>query len=188
GQHQLWNAGLALATVAALPQPLPAAALSRAMQHVDWPARLQRLTHGNLAEQLPPAWELWLDGGHNDSAGEVLAAQFATWRREDGDAPRPLHLIFGMLKTKVPEEFLAPLASHVEKLCAVTLENDPPGFAAAELADLAQKAGIQAIPASGLRAALSKMASPETPPGRLLICGSLYLAGKALKENGTKLR
>ena len=184
GRHQMENAGLALAASAAFPFSIPDEALRQAMLNVEWPARLQRLKHGRLASLLPAGWELWLDGGHNDSAGEVLAAHMQEWRRQDGGQPRPLFIILGMLSTKVPCEFLAPLASNVEACRTVTIEKEPLSLTADELAALAGEAGISAsAPAASLAEGIAALIQPGVPAGRILICGSLYLAGQALKKN-----
>ena len=103
----------------------------------EWPARLQRLTRGPLAEQLPPGWELWLDGGHNESAGAALADFLGTQRQKDGAQPRPLHLIFGMLNTKDPVAFLKPLAPLTRDLQAVQIAGHA-SLAAEEAASAAQ--------------------------------------------------
>ena len=184
GQHQYQNAGLALATLGAVPLTIPDSAIRKAMTNVEWPARLQRLRTGKLAELLPQEWELWLDGGHNDSAGEILATQIAAWREQDR---RPLRIIFGMLSTKEPQEFLGPFASFVERLRAVTIENEPQSRSAENLTALARSCGISdAAPSQNLVQALQELAHGESPKGRILICGSLYLAGQALSLNAKK--
>ncbi len=188
GQHQFWNAGLAIATTAAVPLAISDDALRLAMRRVEWPARLQRLDRGVLPSLLPPGWELWLDGGHNDSAGEVLAAQAAAWQREDGDSPRPLHMIFGMLSTKAPKDFLKPLAPFVDRLRTVGIEGEPLACPADDLARLAQQAGFpKATAAADAASALRDIVAAAPRPGRLLICGSLYLAGQILSLNQSGL-
>jgi len=184
GQHQWRNAGLAIATLDALPFSIPDTALRQAMHRVEWPGRLQPLREGALSALLPTGWELWLDGGHNDSAGEVLAAQAAAWRQQDGVTPRPLHLVFGMLSTKAAAEFLGPLTPCMYGLRTVDITDEPLAHPADKLAKLAQAAGIvQAASAPSVPAALKALAAQGTPPGRILICGSLYLAGQVLKLN-----
>lgn len=184
GQHQWRNAGLAIATLDALPFPIPDTAIRQAMHRVEWPGRLQPLREGALSALLPAGWELWLDGGHNDSAGEVLAAQAAAWRQQDGATPRPLHLVFGMLSTKAAAEFLGPLTPYIHDLRTVDIIDEPLAYPADKLAELAQAAGIvQAASAPSVPAALKALAAQGTPPSRILICGSLYLAGQVLKLN-----
>lgn len=185
GSHQIVNAGTALACLDLLPVPrVPDGAVRRGLAAVEWPARLQRLTRGPLVDRLPAGWELWLDGGHNDSAGEVLAAQAAAWVR-DG---RPLALVFGMLATKEPRDFLAPLAPFVSRLRAVAIPGEEAGLGAGEAAEAARAAGIaDASPAADAGEALGALtADPEAGarPARVLICGSLYLAGAILSGHG----
>ena len=176
GQHQFWNAGLAVATLAALPLTIPDDAVCRAMQNVTWPARLQRLTSGKLVDLLPPDWELWLDGGHNDSAGEVLATHIASWKNQDD---RPLHIILGMLTTKTPQEFLNPFAPAIAQLRTLHIDNEPLSRTAQ---DLALSTGLEkAAPVANLIEALQSF--PPAPRARVLICGSLYLAGQVLRQN-----
>jgi len=182
GPHQLNNAGLAIAALAALPFPVPVAAIAQGLQKAEWPARLQKISQGVLADRFPLSWELWLDGGHNDSAGEVLAAQAEIWRRENPE--KLLTLVFGMLSTKDPRAFLAPLAPYVEKLCTVAIPDEALTFSAAELAMQARAAGMEkATPAKNITEALRDLTRPPGMAGRILICGSLYLAGHVLRQN-----
>lgn len=179
GAHQILNAGLAVACLPHMPVPVPDAAVAAGLRGVEWPARLQRLARGPLTDALPPGWDLWLDGGHNDSAGEVLAAQAAAWTA-DGT---PLDLIFGMLGSKVPLDFLAPLAPFVRRLRAVAIPGEEKTVPADEAAAIARQAGIaEAKPAANVAAALADLTA-RGPAGRVLICGSLYLAGTVLKDN-----
>jgi dihydrofolate synthase/folylpolyglutamate synthase len=122
GAHQIPNAGAALACLPFLEGfCIDGHAQMRGLSEVQWPARLQRLTRGPLARSLPPGCELWLDGGHNESAGAALADFLGTQRQKDGPHPRPLHLIFGMLNTKDPVAFLKPLAPLTRDLQAVQI-------------------------------------------------------------------
>jgi len=184
GAHQLKNAGLAIASLLGSKTRIENTAFAKGLQTVTWPARLQQLKNGLLAGLLPPGWELWLDGGHNDSAGEVLAEQAIAWQQEDGKKPRALHLIAGMIKTKIPQEFLTPLAPHVASLHAVVIPHEEKSFSADEFFIEARKAGIQNAAASpGIHEALQTLKNKFKQPARILICGSLYLAGEVLKEN-----
>jgi len=189
GHHQLWNAGLAIATLAAAPFEISDPAIRDAMPRVEWPARLQRLQHGTLFSLLPTGWELWLDGGHNDSAGEVLAQQIELWRHEDEPHPRPLHIILGMLNTKVPHEFLTPMKPYIYRMRTVSIDNEPLSRTADELALLAKETGIpNVLPSVSIREAITALTSNNKLAGRLLICGSLYLAGNMLKQNNGKIQ
>lgn len=181
GAHQLFNAGTAIACLDPLGIPIADTAVRSGVADVTWPARLQRLTIGPLAARLPPGWDLWLDGGHNDSAGEVLAIQAARWR-DDG---RPLLLIVGMLATKQPDAFLRPLAPYVTALRSVALTGEEASQDPAVLAALAQTVGVfDAVPMASPAAALDALVAQHAGPARVLICGSLYLAGAILAANG----
>ena len=184
GDHQIPNAGAALATLPFLAGlRVDEAAQAAGLRHVEWPARLQHLTRGPLAEKLPRGWELWLDGGHNAAAGEVLA-DFARHWREGIDGHRPLHLVFGMLNTKEPVAFLKPLAPFTRDLKAVRIEGDHASLPAEEAAAAARAAGIAAETAESLSAAIERIVTTSEIASRVLICGSLYLAGVVLAENG----
>jgi dihydrofolate synthase/folylpolyglutamate synthase len=178
GMHQIVNAGTAIACLEQLPQfSLPPAAIADGLRHIDWPARMQRLCHGPLIDVLPAGWELWLDGGHNPSAGEVIAEVARGWR------DHPLDLIVGMLKTKDASGFLAPLASHARTLSAVTIPGEENPHPAAEIVASAKSVGITAREAASIDAALREI-TRQAGPARVLICGSLHFAGIVLAENG----
>ncbi|HKF61794.1 MAG TPA: folylpolyglutamate synthase/dihydrofolate synthase family protein [Dongiaceae bacterium] len=186
GAHQIPNAGAALACLPFLEGfRVDEHVQARGLTEVEWPARLQRLTRGPLAESLPPGWELWLDGGHNESAGEALAEFIAGQRKGDGARPHPLHVIYGMLNTKDPVAFLKPLAPLTADLQAVQIEGGHSSLAAEEAAAAARRAGIAAAEtAASVDAALARILARGGEPARVLICGSLYLAGVVLAENG----
>ena len=174
GVHQIDNAGAAIAGLRLL--GLDAAACEAAVMRPEWPARMQRLTRGPLAEGAPGI-ELWLDGGHNPGAGEALAATLA------GMARRPTHAICGMLNTKDVGGYMRPLAPHLAGLRAVSIPGEKNTLSAAETAAAATAAGIRAETAGTVAEALAAIAT-EAPRARVLICGSLYLAGSVLRENG----
>jgi dihydrofolate synthase/folylpolyglutamate synthase len=181
GSHQIVNAGTALAAAQQLGDfRVDATAMARGLREVEWPARLQRLTRGPLAARLPAGWELWLDGGHNGAAGEALADFVAGWRRGGSD----LHLVFGMLDTKEPAEFLAPLAPLTASLSAVTIPGSHAALAAESAAAVARAVGIAASAAASVDDAVAAIIGARGDrPARILICGSLYLAGSVLAEN-----
>lgn len=181
GAHQVDNAGLAIAAAAHLPLTIGEEAIRKGLAAVEWPARLQRLTRGPLPDLLPPDWELFLDGGHNDSAGEVLARQLARWN-SDG---RPLDMVFGMLGSKRPLDFLKPLAPHVRRLRAVAIPGEPNSVTAEDAAAFARAAGMDAAASPDVERAVAELAAlaGQGEPARLLICGSLYLAGTVLAHN-----
>ena len=174
GAHQIENAGAALMALRTL--GMGEAACEGAMTNVRWPARMQRLKVGPLAEQAGKA-ELWLDGGHNPSAGEALARHLA------GLPKRPTYLICGMLNTKDVRGFMRPMSPYVTKLYAVSIPGEANTLSAADTRAAAEGAGLQAEEATTVDAALARIVA-EAPEARILICGSLYLAGKILRENG----
>ncbi len=184
GDHQIPNAGAALATLPFLAGiSIDERAQAVGLKHVEWPARLQRLRRGPLVKKLPKGWELWLDGGHNAAAGEVLADFARHWRR-GVENHQPLHLVFGMLNTKEPVAFLKPLAPFTKDLQAVRIEGDHASLPAEEAAAAARAAGMEARTAESLGVAVDRIVASANGPGRILICGSLYLAGVVLADNG----
>ena len=183
GPHQIANAALAVACAARLEGvALDDTALAAGIARANWPARLQRLTRGPLAEMLPDGWELWLDGGHNPAAGVALAESLKEWTQEEGG--RPLDLVYGMLDTKVAAGYLEALAPHVHSLQAVRIPDEKASLSAETAAGHAVKTGINAAPATSVSAAVRAIVAQAQQPGRILICGSLYLAGHVLRENG----
>jgi len=180
GAHQIANAGMALACLDALPGlTVDAAAKARGIAGARWPGRLQRLSAGPLAQALPAGWSLWLDGGHNPDAARVLA----DWAAEQAAADdRPLHLVFAMLDTKDPEAFLAALAPHTASLRALAPAGEHAYIPAERLAAIGRKLGLDAAAARDLPGALEDLARLGGR-ARVLICGSLYLAGEVLARN-----
>jgi len=178
GAHQIANAGAAIACLEQLRNlPVSTAAVAAGLRQIEWPARMQRLTHGPLVEMMPAGWELWLDGGHNPGAGVVLADFAAGWHN------RPLYLVVGMLNTKDSAGFLAPLAPHAKALTAVTIPGEQNPLPAEAIAAAARSVGIDAATAPSVAAALNDIVLNPVP-GRILICGSLHFAGTVLAANG----
>jgi len=169
GSFQHDNVGIALAALRAAGLGVSDQALARGVGSAQWPARMQRLS-GHLAAQLPPGWELWLDGGHNPGGGAALAEHLAGW----GDRPR--HVIVGMKRSKDPTEFLRPILPHASTLWAVA---EPEQHLALSVSDIIAASGDIARPGPTVRDALAQL--PPGPAARVLICGSLYLAGEVLK-------
>ena len=151
------------------------AACEAAVTGAEWPARMQRLRSGPLVTSAPEA-ELWLDGGHNPAAGEVIAATLA--RLPD----RPTHLICGMLNTKDVRGYLRPLATYADRLIAVSIPGEAATLPAEETAQAAADVGMTAETADSVATALARIVADD-PAARVLICGSLYLAGTILREN-----
>ncbi len=184
GRHQFMNAGTALAMLdAAGGFQIDETAVRRGLATVEWPGRLQRLTRGPLAAMLPPGWELWLDGAHNDSGGEALAAQAADWKTDP--APLPLDLVFAVRSDKKPADILAPLVPFVARLRAIAIPGDAASMSAGDSLSAALGAGIaDAAPAHAPADAVAALTVGIAGPRRILICGSLYLAGVVLERNG----
>lgn len=178
GPYQIGNLGVALATLVRSPFAIPAFGLRAGMRQVEWPARCQRLTQGPLLSNLPVGWDLWLDGGHNPSAGEALAA----WLAEE---LLPTVVICGMMANKDAGGYFAPLAPYVETLAAAPIPGHEGCATPQDLAATAQTAGLSHVLAQpDLQSALDALQPHLTASrGRVLICGSLYLAGEVLKEH-----
>jgi dihydrofolate synthase/folylpolyglutamate synthase len=177
GAHQVLNAGTAIACLERLAAAkMTPEAIADGLRHIDWPARLQLLRRGPLVE-MTPGWELWLDGGHNPAAGEVLGAVVAGWQ------DRPLCLVVGMLNTKDSAGFLAPMAPYARSLQAVTIPGEENPLPAETIAATARSVGIPAETADSVEDALRSIAVAGQG-GRVLICGSLHFAGVVLRENG----
>lgn len=175
GAHQVQNAGAAIAALRFLGfgEDASMAAVTRA----EWPARMQRLRTGPLVDAAPDA-EIWLDGGHNAACGRALAESLSNLPK------RPLHMICGMLNTKDIGGYLAPLAPLVENFYGVGIPSEINTLPADQTVAEAVRAGMQqAEAADSVLAATSAIAASE-PKARIMICGSLYLAGQVLRDNG----
>lgn len=168
GAFQFDNVGIAIAALRASGVPMNVLGASKA----EWPARLQRL-HGRLAATLPPEWELWLDGGHNPGAGVVLGEHLAGWH------DRTLHLIVGMKDSKDAAGFLRPLLPHATTLWAVA---EPEQHSALPVEAIIAASGGIARPGPHVADALAALPR-DGRPARVLICGTLYLAGEILKQD-----
>ncbi len=174
GAHQAVNAGAALAALRCL--GADEAACEAAVTRAVWPARMQRLRSGPLPARAGSS-ELWLDGGHNPAAGLAVAEAL-------GRLPaRPLHLVVGMLRTKDIAGFLRPLAGLAASLQGVSIPGEAATLTGEETVAAARAAGLTAETAEGIEAAIDRITA-TAPGGRILICGSLYLAGHVLRENG----
>jgi len=170
GVHQWDNAGIAIAALRAARVGVTGETIAAGVGRAEWPARLQRLG-GNLEKMLPEGWELFLDGGHNPGAGIALAEHLRGW------ADRPVHLIVGMKQAKDSAEFLRPMIPHAATLWAVA---EPGQHLALPVAAIVAASGGVARVGPTVADALRAIPK-EGPPARVLICGSLYLAGEVLK-------
>jgi dihydrofolate synthase/folylpolyglutamate synthase len=181
GAHQIDNAGTAVACIEKLQGfTVTDRAVRDGLTHARWPARMQRLTRGPLVDALPRTWELWLDGGHNQAAGAVIADMARQWAGRDG---RPLHVVYGMINTKEPVAFLAELAPVAASIHAVTIPGEANAIPAADLVGAARAVNLRAVVEESVEAALQAIRAEEKGPARVLICGSLYLAGHILSAN-----
>jgi dihydrofolate synthase/folylpolyglutamate synthase len=184
GRHQFDNAGLAIATLRAIDAfKLEPSAYESGIARADWPARMQRLTSGVLFDLAPQGAELWLDGGHNADGGRVAAAALADLGER---MERPVVLIVGMMGNKDAHAFLANFAGLTRHIIAVPIPDNENAMPPDALANSVRTLGMRVDSAVSVEAALraiSKLAY-EMPP-RILIAGSLYLAGHVLGANGT---
>ncbi|AZO04452.1 MULTISPECIES: folylpolyglutamate synthase/dihydrofolate synthase family protein [unclassified Mesorhizobium] len=183
GRHQYANAAAAIAAVKAAGFEIGHRAAERAMTHVAWPARMQKLTQGKLVDLAPKGADIWLDGGHNPGAGIVIAEALAEQEEKN---PRPLVLISGMINTKDQTGYFSAFKGLARHVYTVPVSNSDAGVPNDELALRAEEAGLSAEPVSSVASALMLLRdSWDGPAPRILIGGSLYFAGAVLAENGT---
>ena len=182
GRHQIQNAATAIAALRQFDPGLPDDAFEAGMLRVDWPARLQRLTSGPLVALAPQGADVWLDGGHNVAGGRVLGEAMADL---EAQAPRPLVIICGTLATKDTAGFLSAFRGLARRVFAVPIPGEHAGRAPQEVAEAAVRVGLAADCAGSVAEALTLIAAQawDRPP-RILIAGSLYLAGQVLAQNG----
>ncbi len=185
GRHQLANAAAAIRAVKAAGFEVSERMMEKAMQSVEWPGRLQRLIDGKLFQLAPKGAELWVDGGHNPGAGEVIAEAMAGFEEKQ---PRPLFIIAGMINTKDPVGYFKAFADIAEYVFTVPIGGTDAAIDPVVLAHAAFDAGLTAEPSSSIEEALQEIHGRlmlDAPAPRILIGGSLYLAGNALSANGT---
>ncbi|MDD9911166.1 MAG: bifunctional folylpolyglutamate synthase/dihydrofolate synthase [Ahrensia sp.] len=185
GQHQIDNAGLAIAACRMLAErqnlSITETACDAGLTNAQWPARLQLISQGRLVELLPPDTELWVDGGHNEAAADMVARHICALNDRNS---LPLVLVCGMLTTKNPATYLAHFAGLARKVYTVPIPSSDAGYVPEALATFVKQAGIEALAVADLASALRK-ASDEFDEMRVLIAGSLYIAGQALQDNET---
>jgi dihydrofolate synthase/folylpolyglutamate synthase len=176
GGHQIANAGMSITALRFWkPGYFGIEDLAHGVANADWPGRLQLLGPGPLTDSLPDGWELWLDGGHNPGAGTALAETVKGW------AGRPVVLICAMQKNKDLLGFLSPFKGLANRLIAIDLPGETPGYATADIARVGELQDMEVNTADSLASAVGL--SAEGPSGRIIICGSLYLAGDVLASN-----
>ena len=172
GSHQIFNVGSAIAALRVIDGlDLDAKKISTALEQIHWPGRLQRIDKQD-------GTELWIDGGHNDSAGQVLAQQLKRWKDESG---KPTHLIIGMLKRKDPIAFIEPMIPHASSITCIAVPGEDSSFEPAELADL-----IRPLKPAHLDTAPNYQDAIKDKDGRTLITGSLYLMGHILSQQNSE--
>ncbi|MCF3639935.1 bifunctional folylpolyglutamate synthase/dihydrofolate synthase [Rhizobium sp. TRM95111] len=185
GRHQYANAAAAIRAVKAAGFAVSDAAIERALVSVEWPGRLQKLTDGLLARLAPRGSEIWVDGGHNPGAGQVIAETMATFEERD---PRPLFLITGMINTKDPRGYFDAFRGIAERVFTVPIRGSDAGLDPVALAGDAEDAGLDAEPlltVADALAAVGRVVDEDRVVPRILIGGSLYLVGDVLADNGT---
>lgn len=185
GRHQFANAAAAIRTVKAAGFELSDETIAKALASVEWPGRLQRLTEGTLAAKAPKNAEIWVDGGHNPGAGEVISEMMADLEEKED---RPLYLISGMLNTKDATGYFRAFEGLASQVFTVPIEGSDAGVDPVALADDVANAGLVATPMGSVAEALeeiAKLVKENGIPPRILIGGSLYLVGNVLAENGT---
>jgi dihydrofolate synthase/folylpolyglutamate synthase len=187
GRHQIANASVAVAALRRIGGRWARdQGIEWGLKNVEWPARMQRLTRGPLIDTAPSGAEVWLDGGHNPQGGAAVAQTMADLEER---ASKPLYLIAGMLKTKDPEGFFRSFRGLARHVATIAIPGEAATLGAGALYDAARAAGLEAAPADDLTDAMMQVAAwsrareAEGAP-RILICGSLYLAGRVLAENG----
>ena len=182
GRHQFANAGTAVAAALAFPAlELREDAIGAGIAAARWPGRFSRLDAGPVVAVAGEHTEVWLDGGHNPSAGAALAQALADL---DERAPKPIYLIVGMMARKDAKNFLSPFSGLVRGLVTVPLPgHEENAYSAADLAEIAESIGLDAIPEDDITSAIATVEEQDVGPKRILICGSLYLAGHVLAEN-----
>jgi dihydrofolate synthase/folylpolyglutamate synthase len=182
GAHQIYNAGAALAAYRIIMgNDFDAKILSpdvpnNTLLTIHWPGRLQKL-QSHPFNKIAPKAEIWIDGGHNDSAGVFLAEQARTWQEQDG---KPLHLVVAMVNRKNPSAFLEPLVAYAQSLTCTEIENEPSSYGAQNLYDLCQPLGFKSIQKTNTPEEAVRLISKNHPHDRILITGSLYLLGTIL--------
>jgi dihydrofolate synthase / folylpolyglutamate synthase len=187
GAHQISNAAMAICALRTLDwMRIPDSAIEKGLTSTDWPARMQRLTRGPLFRDLVDGAELWLDGGHNPHCARAIAQAMADFEER---SPKPLYLICGMLTTKAADGFFDAFKGLARHVTTIAIPGEANAFGAGALYDIAKRSGLDADPAASVEDAVHQvtarwMASQSSEPPRILICGSLYLAGQILREHG----
>ena len=177
GDHQCWNAGTAIVALKSQNHfKIPDEAFETGVQSAEWPGRLEHVTRGPVADVLPEGWELWYDGAHNDSCGEVLGRQIQSWKSADNAAP--VHAVIGMLKSKNPIMCMAPLLPQIDSLSTFSFANGPfdqtgPSYSGAELSYALRDHCATISAHESLKEAVQFVVQTR-PRGKILVTGTLY--------------
>jgi dihydrofolate synthase/folylpolyglutamate synthase len=183
GEHQYINASTAITAALNLPNfDISEKTIIQGITHAYWPARLQRLNEGHILSMLSSGWELWVDGAHNESGAQVLSL----WAEANQDLP--LYMICGMTKGRDSAKFLQYFAGKVEFVCGVLVEAEPTSHKAEFIVNAAKEVGIAAAPCSSIEHAIEQILKISLEPARIIVCGSLYLAGDFINKNSGALR
>ena len=181
GAHQLSNSATAIAAMRLAGCEISDKIHETAMENLEWPGRFEQLGAGKITDQFSPDTEIWIDGGHNAGAGEVIAREI---ERLNSRQPKSLTMISAMLTTKDPKSYFSHFLKSNPQVFTVPISTSDHGIASEQLAKCAMDAGLEAVACSSLKEALIK-AGQQKDDQRLLISGSLYLVGEVLKKNGT---
>ena len=183
GDHQIQNAGCALASIKLLNGQFPVSPqeIDMGLVSINWPARLQKLKEGNLIENLLEDVEIWIDGGHNQDAAKAIASTLRDWRTASPEIS--IHMVFGALNNRCPQNFLQYFTNVIDTIRAVDIPGETNALSASEIESAALECGLKAYPATGISPAVTDIISKSSGKRRIIICGSLYLAGAVLREN-----
>jgi dihydrofolate synthase/folylpolyglutamate synthase len=178
GDHQIINAGAAIAATLALENfKIGESAIRRGLQSAKWPARMQYIESGDMASMLPDGWEIWVDGAHNEAGAQVLSCAL------DDLTPKATYFICGFTKGRSAAKFLSHLKGRAKFVCAVIIQTEPNAQNADSIALEAKETGFNSAPFESIEDALHFIGTNEITPGRIIFCGSLYLASDAMKIN-----
>ena len=178
GAHQYINAGNAITAILNLQQfNISDEQIANGVASAIWPARLQKLIEGNIVNKIPSNWQIWVDGAHNEAGSHVLSL----WLEDQEYLPT--YMIFGMTKGRDCELFLQPFIGKIKQLIGVPIEAEPASYNGEFVTNAANKVGIPALTADSIEEAVSEITKMESAPARIIVCGSLYLAGDILFQN-----
>ena len=183
GDHQIQNAGCALASVKLLNGQFPVSPqeIDMGLVNINWPARLQKLKEGNLIENLLEDVEIWIDGGHNQDAAKAIASTLRDWRTVSPEIS--IHMVFGALNNRCPQNFLQYFTNVIDTIRAVDIPGETNALSASQIETAALECGLKAYSSKGISSAITDIISNSSGKRRILICGSLYLAGAVLRKN-----